>query len=276
MKPGLSLATLLLLSGAGALFADSVELNGITSLFGENTAFLVLYSSSQADPISFALTEGGSRYGVRLVAVDFAHRRAEIEQAGETQYLRLCTAPDAALGLDPAGKPGWLRGRRLSPQELSQLGRFLNEDAEAQQIKSGTPVVNPVNYGAPYPASAKSDAAPGSAADASSSGSASGSSTGSSMVTSSSSPSGAATGSDAAASAATDYTKQYWYVASLGIERNRIATASQVLSGAMSALPRTPLTPANTPADLVGAETFFGSHIPGFPDTSSVDGFGND
>ena len=275
MKPCLSLVTLLLLSGAGGVFAGTVELNGITSLFGEKTAFLVLYSSPQADPVSFALTEGGSRYGVSLVAVDLDHRRAEIEQAGAIQYLRLCAAPDQTLGLDPVEKPGWLRGRRLSSQERSQLGRFLNEDAEAQQIKSGAPVVNPVNYGAPYPASAKADAAPGGAANASSTGSASGASTGSSMVSSSSSPSGSAPGADAAANAGADYTKQYWYVASLGIEKNRIATASQVLSGAMGALPRTPLTPANTPADLIGSETFFASHIPGFPDTSSVDGFGD-
>ena len=334
MKPCLRLGILLLVASAGSVFADPVELNGITSLFGENTAFLMLHPQSQTEPVSFALTAGESRFGIKLLAVDPRGHRATIEQAGETLYLRLCSAPDVASATLQEGNPGWTRGRRLTQQEKSDLAHFLNQDPQVQGIKSGTAKANPVPA-APYPGSTKSDSAPSASqtannsptassatsgssstgsstasstanstanSTASSTANSTGSSTGSSTgglgnqisdnaatdsgASAASSTSGSVTGTsitsstsvastsaDATASAEADDTTQYWYVTSVGIEQNRLATASQVLSGALNPLPRTPLTPAQTPASLVGSETFFPNHIPGFVYTGSVDGW---
>jgi hypothetical protein len=282
------LVFLLLGLGADANFADPVELNGITCLFGENMAVLVLHQPAQTRPVSFVLSEGGSRFGIKLLAVDVVNHRVKIEQAGQMQYLRLCSAPDLAMNPAPdetLTAPG--EARPLNPREQSQLDNFLNQDDEAHRIKSGNPAVNPVYYGAPYPGSGKSDSAPGNSASSSATGSGaraesgpSGSSDSPAVDAVTADPGSAglgnstgdsSTGSDSTTSTAEDYTKQYWYVVSEGIEQNRLATANQVMSGAMDPLPRTPLTPAQTPPALIGSDTFFPNHIPGFPYTGSVD-----
>jgi hypothetical protein len=61
-----------------------------------------------------------------------------------------------------------------------------------------------------------------------------------------------------------DQSETEWYQESVSIEQSWIQTAQSVLVGDMTPWPRTPLTPAGTPGDLVGEETFFSSHTPGF------------
>ena len=65
-------------------------------------------------------------------------------------------------------------------------------------------------------------------------------------------------------STAPDVTQAFWYQESMNIEQSRIETAAEVLAGNATPWPRTPLTPAGTNPQLVGAETFFGNQIPGF------------
>jgi hypothetical protein len=61
-----------------------------------------------------------------------------------------------------------------------------------------------------------------------------------------------------------DQSNNGWYQESASIEQNRLETAQSVLAGEMTPWPRTPLTPAGTPANLIAGETFFANHIPGF------------
>jgi hypothetical protein len=272
MKAAFSLAVWLLLSSAASGFADTVELNGITSLFGEKLAFMVLHRLDRNQPVSFVLSEGGSQFGVKLLAVDVLNARVQIEQAGQLQSVRLCSAPAMAMILtkalaEDAGQ--YPVPRQLTPQEQTQIQNFLSRDQDVSRIPSG----NPIYLGAATanPGSAKSDAAPvnntangpdGTVAN-------NGPADPDTAQPPASSP-GDPTG-DTSSSSPVDYTKQYWYVTSVGIERNRLATANQVLDGAMEPLPRTPLTPPGTPPVLIGPETFFPNQIPGFAYGGSVD-----
>jgi hypothetical protein len=279
MKSPWPLATLLLAFGTGGGFADVVELNGITRLYGENMAFLVLQPSARAQSVSFALSEGESRFGVKLLAVDVVNGRAEIEQSGQTQLLRLGFAqastqparrfPTGATtsGQSPATSP-------LTPLEQSDINRFLSEDTDAQKIRSGNPPVQMAYVETPQPNSAKPGATPGNV-----SGGAAGDGTGGSAAnpgtaepgTSGVAASAGGTATSTASASAADDSGQYWYKTSLSIEQNRLATADQVISGDMAPLPATPLTPPGTPASLIGPDTYFSNHIPGFVCGGSVD-----
>jgi hypothetical protein len=279
MKTSLSLAALLLLSGAKNSFADTIELNGITRLLGENMAFVVLHQPSQTKPVSFILSEGQSQFGIKLLAVDFAHHRAKIEQSGQVQDLRLCSAPDLTLpeaSVENSGQP--FAAIRISPQEQQQLNYFLNQDEYVQKLKSGSPVPIPA-----YPGfvgnkqsgngSGNSTSSPGNSIGNNGTADQGGAQSGSSADSSTSSSSGSSSSSSAfTANSNTDYTKEYWYVTSRNIELNRLNTAPQVANGDMGPLPRTPLTPPNTASYLIGSDTFFPNHIPGFVYGGSVDG----
>lgn len=55
-----------------------------------------------------------------------------------------------------------------------------------------------------------------------------------------------------------------WYQEAQSIEENRRNSAAQVLAGEMPPWPLTPLTPAGTPANLIGKDGLFGNHMPDF------------
>lgn len=276
MKTCLSLAAILLLSGVGNNFADTIELNGITRLSGENMAFLVLHQAPQTKPVSFILSEGQSQFGIKLLAVDIANHRAKIEQAGQVQDLRLCSAPDLTLpeaSGENSGQPS--AAIRLLPQERQQLDYFLNQDEYVQKLKAGSPL--PVQAYPGFAGNTQSGNGNGNNGSGNSS-SGSGNSIanngaagqggaqpgGTADGSTSSSASSSSSNPGSASSSSTDYTDQYWYVTSRNVELTRLMTADQVVNDGLQPLPRTPLTPANTPSYLVSADTFFGNHIPGF------------
>src|SRR5208283_5253015 len=108
--------------------------------------------------------EGESKFGVKLLAIDIVNHRVKIEEFGETQDLRLCSAPDLALAGAAAqvARAGGLRAGRLTPQEQLQIGRFLNTNEDFQKIQSGAPLLNPAFLAGPYPGNTKSsDGTPG-------------------------------------------------------------------------------------------------------------------
>jgi hypothetical protein len=278
MKSSLSLAACLLLAGTAGSVADTVELNGLTSLFGENVAFMLLHRPGPAQPVSFVLFEGQAQFGIKLLAVDIHNQRAQIEQLGETQYVRLSSAPDLALIGAPVQPGPFVAVKKLSPQDQQQLDNFLNADPDVQKLRSGAPVRVPI-YSGNVPGNTSGNSASGNSSSSPDNpvannanpnqNSSSGGSTldGSTSGSSADSPaiSGGSNGSSSPApGSSVDETQQYWYVTSRNIELTRLATAAQVADGEANPLPRTPLTPANTPPDLVGQETFFGNHIPGF------------
>ena len=242
MKAFLTFAGFLLLAGnVKSAAADTVALNGITSLFGQSSAFLVLYQSAQSQPITFSLSEGEARFGVKLIAVDMSSHRAQIERNGLKEYLHLMSAPN----LSGAGNLAQViddNSSKSSPAAQAEVLRFLSQNQEVKKVQAGNPSIASAN-------SRNLDSSPIDHA-------------GQSAIDSA---------SNFASQSSTDFTQAGWYQDSLNIEQNRIATAQQVLSGEMSPWPLTPLTPAGTPAVLVGKDTLYSSHIPHFVDRSSVD-----
>jgi hypothetical protein len=291
MKNFLLLAPLLMASVVTAFAGDTVELNGMTSLFGENIAFMLLHQQGPAAPVSFYLLQGQSRHGIKLLAVDVANRRVQIERDGQTQYMRLSAAPDLTVPDEPAmviGRRGGIR--HIIPAQQAQLDQFLNQDPDVQKIISGQPIFTGAYVGAPLPGPGSSgNSSGGSSTGNSSSGSNSGSdssgSTAANNNTGSQSSSGSsnanspvnANSTPATSASATkpDYTQQPWYQLSQAIERNRLNTAPQVMIGEMEPLPRTPLTPPNTPPILIGADTYFANRISNFSYVGPENGWSN-
>lgn len=290
MKTILTLVCTLLCPAGGIGWADTVEVNGIVSLFGQNTAFLVLHPTAREKSVSFALSEGDTRYGVKLLAVDVARHRVKIEHSGAVACLRLGSAPGSLRWtMDSASSDGFPGERNLTAGQQSGLESFLNGHS-AEEIRSGQPAAALLpggsallGNGKPEGSSQNAGGGPATGTGASGGSNGSGDSSSAGAATPAPSPSGSeqpggdasppspgsAGGSDAGLN--TDYTKQYWYITSQNIERTRLATAKNVLSGDMLPLPRTPLTPADTPAALIGSDTYFPTHIQGFVDQSSPD-----
>ena len=237
MKAALMLAGSLLLAGLHpAAAAYSVELNGIVSLFSHKTALLVLGRGENNKPASFMLSEGEAQFGIKLLAVDVAGQRVQIEQHGKKSYLRLYGAPNISddTAVEPAVKPN----RQPVPGELSVDSYLASE--EVRRIQAGNPIYKFTSAGN----SRNKNEANRSADSSSGNGSKSSSSA-------------------AATDGAGDFTKELWYQDSLVIEQQRAATVAEVLAGQKTPWPRTPLTPTGTPGQLLDRETLYGDHIPG-------------
>jgi len=229
--------TLLLLMGILDCAADgTVELNGIACFFREKFAFFVILQPGQPASSGFTLAEGESQFGLKLLAVDAAAGRVEIEDHGGKKSLRLSSASN--LGSSPAaGTAGGAETSSERGANGSAGGSDNNGLADQYQIMAGNP-----GWGTIPPVSNTSKSDGNSAARQNG---------------------GNANGADPV-SALKDHASEGWYQESLSIEQSRAATAKEVLAGEMTPWPRTPLTPPGTPANLVGKETFFSSHIPGY------------
>jgi hypothetical protein len=232
-------AFLLLVGSLSSLAADLVELNGITCLCGEKMAFFVLHQPAQTDLLNFALAEGESQFGFKLLAVDAIGHRVQIEKCGVKKYLRLGSAPEVNFLADPQpavtadqaglGKPASADGRSVASYLTSE---------EFQRIQSGHPVWNAAVAVAGKNSTGDQNADAGSTA-----------------VTAS---------NPGMPSGQSDHTSELWYQESLSIEQSRVMTVDEVIAGKLTPFPRTPLTPSGTPAQLVSQEVYFANYIPGY------------
>ena len=238
MKAALILAGSLLLAGLHpAAAAYSVELNGIVSLFSHKTALMVLGRGEDNKPTSFTLSEGESQFGIKLLAVDVAGQRVQIERHGKISYLRLSGAPN--ITADPAVETAVKPISQPVPGELSVDSYLASE--EVQRIQAGNPIykfISAESNRKKNDANRSDDSNPGNGSKNSS--------------------------SSAATTGAGDFTKELWYQDSLIIEQQRAATVAEVLAGQRDPWPRTPLTPTGTPSQLLDRETVYSNHIPGF------------
>ena len=245
MKAALILAgSLLLASLHPAAAAYSVELNGIVSLFSHKTALLVLGRGENFKSTSFMLSEGESQFGIKLLAVDVAGQRVQIERHGEKSYLRLAGAPN--ITADPAVETAVTPNNQPVPGELSVDGYLASEGV--RRIQAGNPIYKFTAAESPQnknDANRSADSNPGNDSKSSS--------------------------SSASTAGATDFTGELWYQDSLIIERQRAATVAEVLSGEKTPWPRTPLTPLGTPGRLLDRETVYSDHIPNFKFYGFVD-----
>ena len=287
MKTSWFLGALLLMAGGISLpAADSVELNGITCLPGENLACFLLYQPTLTKPLTFMLGEGDSRYGFKLLAVDAPGRRVLVEQCGVKKFVRIGSAPE--LLVTPA-KP---KAVMSTTEQVATVTKPTREEEQAVARYLASEAVQRIQAGKPIPPGALDNATKNSAngqntatgagntvqnanagtsnggqtasaaVDANNPGQNFNAGTGGGLVASVGS-SGSPT-SSATPSGQNSYTSEVWYQQSLALEQWRAATAAQVLDGSMTPFPRTPLTPPGTPTQLVGQDVYFASHIPGY------------
>jgi hypothetical protein len=229
-------------SAFGPQVERSLELSGISDTFGHKDAFFVLTQPDVwATPRSFILAVGESQYGIKLLAVDANFSHVQIERDGLKQSLRLRSAMDLLppMVLETAGTPGKPSARdedglagNMGPNNLvdARLAGMPGYGS-LPTISSRNP--SPVKNTLPgRPSTADSNPQNSNAADP--------------------------------ATVLQDQSQDEWYQESANIERNRKETAQAVLAGEMDPWPRTPLTPSGISDKLIGNETFFSDHIPGY------------
>ena len=251
---------LLLAGRLAAPAADSVALNGITCLFGEKMAFLLLYQPAQTKPLSFTLAEGESQFGFKLLAVDAVGHRVQIEKCGLKSYLRLGNAPDLSAPANTktpvdTDQPVLIKP---IPTDRQAVASYLTSD-EMKRIQAGNPSWNATMVGTGYSSGSgqNTSATQNAAAGANDVGQNAGAGT-------SASNSNHPVTNPVAASAPNNYASELWYQESLSIEQSRAMTVDDVLAGKLTPFPRTPLTPSGTPGQLVSQEVYFANYVPGF------------
>jgi hypothetical protein len=266
MKTVLSFSVALLLAGdLRVSAADSVELNGFSCLGGEKLACFLLYQPSALKPRTFMLAEGESKYGFKLLAVDTAGQQALVEKCGVKKYVHINSTPELIATETPETEAVPETSSRPAAPDARTLASYFNSD-ETARIQAG----NPLLPTAVIPGTGKNfnngtDASnPGSNGGSANSGNQNGAAspgTGGQIAAGnlnfSASSSGTAAGQNSQAN-------ELWYQESLSIEQSRVMTADDVASGKLSPFPRTPLTPAATPSQLVGDEVYYSDHIPGY------------
>jgi hypothetical protein len=298
-------ASLLLAARLPLPAADTVELNGITCLPGEKLACLLLYQPARSQPLNFTLSEGESRFGFKLLAVDAAGHRVLIEKCGAKKYVRIGSAPDlvaAAPKPEPAAAPS-----QPTAADYQAVAGYLASE-EVKRIQAGNPLLPNAVAGVIFGAGKNSSGSQSADTVSNNTGqnvNANNSDTGQNVAavannvsqnTSSDASSGSQTigaannnsvrnfsggtsaavpfvfagtsvgtaNSSAASADQNSFAGQLWYQESLNIEQARATTAEDVLAGNTTPFPRTPLTPAGTPDQLVGQEVFFSGNIPGY------------
>jgi hypothetical protein len=235
----------------------SANLNGISSFSGEKCAFFIIIPVGQQHELNFMLAEGESRFGITLLSVNVAANSVEIDNRGTKQTLHICSTPDVS----PAAV------RWMISQPVGDVGGNINggEEAGAGNIGSnGRPDDSDggLNPGA-VAGGSHADGASGGNNIAGNGNSVTGGDGSDDSADAAPHQSAEKNGSDPA-TALKDQADEYWYQTSASIEESRKADAQLILSGEEDPLPLTPLTPAGTPAGLIGSDALFANHLPGF------------
>jgi hypothetical protein len=216
----------------------AMELNGIVNFSGFNCAFFVLNQPGSSAPRNFMLAQGESRFGIKLLAVDAVAGRVQIENCGQKQSLRICSAPD----LTPSPVLGIMDSPAKSFTRSANNGS--NSIGNSDSDTSVNPATIPGNPGfGTIPKNASAQPNP--------------------TQNISSTSTADSHGADMAV-ALQDQANADWYQDAAIMEQERKETAQQVLSGEMTPFPLTPLTPPGTPSQLIGDDAIYADHIPGF------------
>ena len=234
----------------------AANLNGISSFSGEKCAFFIIIPVGQQHELNFMLAEGESRFGITLLSVDVAANSVQIDNRGTKQTLHICSTPDVSPSAvywsanQPVGHAGGNihGGEKAGAGNTGDNGRTDGSDGglnprgiAGADHTDGAGGDNNDNTGGNVTggdgADGSADAAPHQSAEKN--------------------------GSDPA-TALKDQASDYWYQTSASIEESRKADAQLILSGEEDPLPLTPLTPAGTPAGLIGSDALFANHLPGF------------
>jgi hypothetical protein len=226
-----------------------VELNGIANFFGVQQAFFVL---TQAGTDNFALSPGETKNGIKLIAIDAVANLVQIEYAGQRESLRICRAPDLTASSTVGSR--WPAGQPLTDLLLT------NNDDVIDPNQPGNPGFGTI----PPLAGAAAAQAKKSSTDAG----------GLNPVADNAAAQGGNSPADGNGPNPAEQLKSHanedWYQDALSIEQSRQSTMQDVLSGQMTPLPLTPLTPAGTPANLISHDGLFANHMPNFYKFSMV------
>jgi hypothetical protein len=203
---------------ARAAAPQTVELNGIAIFCGFKSAAFVVNQPLTTVGHSILLSEGESQAGIRLLTVDAASGRVQIDNCGEKQILHLRSAPNLT-GVSAA---------ELADESLTALGSgagdLANHSTNSSPVNTAFIPGNP-GWGTLAPIA---------------------------KTIGKTTSNAAASGNGADPTVAfKDQASTDWYQDSASIEQDRMTTTADVLAGKMTPLPRTPLTPPGTPADLV-------------------------
>jgi hypothetical protein len=226
-----------LLAGIVSVRAQSepidIILNGIIAIGDDHRAFFIAAGGN------FSLTEGQSRYGIKLLTVKTSSGCVQIENRGQVQTIHIRGTPNVAF--DAASHPVIVKTS------------VVNADGSVQDIY----VTNlPSNY-APLCANALGVAANETISSAANQTSA----TQTAVDDNAEVTNAKNSATDNSANGKQVY--QWWMQEAQKIEQARMDTASRVMAGEWQPYPLTPLTPTGTSPALIGPDSVFMDHGPG-------------
>jgi hypothetical protein len=214
---------------AGTALPGPLEVRGLTTMPGLRCAFFHVPAADSNLPPEFMVGEGESRFGIRVIAVDARQARVRIDYAGHLQDLVVLNATNLLPNASVNGPAGNQSAAPLDPATAGEnsTAENLAEERQALALVRSQLCAGGRRSGANPNVPAYSN------------------------------------GVDPAQALQAEANTQ-WYQEALSMEKSRVADAQAVLAGEQTPWPRTPLTPAGTPAALVGSETLWANKIAGF------------
>jgi hypothetical protein len=237
-------------------------MNGIVTVLGDKRVIIRTHDASGAE-MSYMLVEGQSRGGIKLLSVDTKNGVAKFDNHGALQVVRICSTPELTVAAAA------LKNQVSAPSPAHPAAAVDRAPAPAPTAASSAAGAEEFNPGyLPVAASGRNSpaASGGGTTDTTpGTGTAGTAATETTTVGMTTAGTGTANDSSAGTSTASDplaWAKNtWWYTGSQDIEQARTETADAVRNGALPAYPLTPLTPAATPADLIGPGQAFFNHF---------------
>lgn len=210
-----------------------IILNGIMTAFGDRSALFKVEPAQAAGKQFYFLSEGEQAGGIELLSVDVKASTIKVRNRGVIQIIALCQPPRLLLIPETAAPAD------SGSINLPRNQGYLSGNGQTGQTVGGkTPGVAVEQFPSGYAGGAGNLGPP-----------AAGSSAKNNDNTGLQNTSTTDTG---AADPGTQEGEPFWMKASKEFEQLRIQTADAVRSGVNEPIPLTPLTPAGTPADLIG------------------------
>ncbi len=220
----------------------TITLTGITSVLGDNRVMFKTASSGVVGWKQHTLAEGQSEDEITLLSVEVRTGTAKFNNHGVLQFISICKPPLNLAGNFPVivnspANIARIRNEMKRNGDLPVLQKFV-------ESPDGSPFVRVVARGGSGTSDASDNGTPAN---------------NNSANDDSSSPPVANWGSSASTFnlVAGD---PWWLAGSKLTEQARIRSAGEVRAGLADPQPRTPLTPANTPSDLIGPDRAYFKH----------------
>jgi hypothetical protein len=227
---------------AAATPPPQIVLNGLTTIFGDKRAlFKTLPTADSPKEQSYMLAEGQRAGEIEVLSIDMKAGAVAISNHGAVQWITICKTP-ALVWLEPTVATGAVAAHNNFSGTAPNGTTDPAPGSESQNSGDGQINFQSGNSDAPANPQPGSSANSGTATDNSGSGNvASNDSSNSNKNVSKPDP--------------------WWVTGSKGIEQARIRSRDMVLSGQADPQPLTPLTPAGTPANLIGDGQLFFNHM---------------